>query len=58
MISIQHKTLESLEFPLVLEQVAAYCITTLGTKTIEHFHHAQLIVFKGQINRFKAAIRF
>jgi len=34
MISIQQKTLESLEFPLVLKQVSAYCITTLGTKKV------------------------
>ncbi len=34
MINIQSKTLESLEFPLVLQQVASACITSLGEEKV------------------------
>ena len=34
MINIHSKTLESLEFPLVLQQVASACITVLGEEKV------------------------
>jgi DNA mismatch repair protein MutS2 len=34
MINIQSKTLESLEFPMVLQQVASACITALGEEKV------------------------
>ncbi len=34
MINIQSKTLESLEFPMVLQQVSSACITALGEEKV------------------------
>ena len=54
MIHIHHKTLESLEFPLVLQQVSSYCITQLGEdKALSIVPFSKIEEIKPELERVK-----
>ncbi len=54
MINIPKKTLESLEFPLVLQQVSSFCITELGKeKTLAILPFSDVERIPSELNRVK-----
>ncbi len=54
MINIPKKTLESLEFPLVLQQVSAFCITELGKeKTLAILPFSEVERIPSELHRVK-----
>ncbi len=54
MINIPKKTLESLEFPLILQQVSSYCITPLGKeKTLAIIPFSEIENIQPELHRVK-----
>jgi len=54
MINIPKKTLESLEFPLILQQVSSYCITELGKeKTLAIYPYSEIEKIQPELHRVK-----
>ena len=54
MINISKKTLESLEFPIILQQVSSYCITPLGKeKTLAIIPFSEIEKIHPELHRVK-----